>query len=49
MFIARYGNQDLHQLRGVEQFTDWEKAIIRAWLSHHLECEMKPAEDHTKE
>jgi len=41
-FLARYGHQDIHKLRGVEFLTLAEKAIFHSCLLIHIEHEVQP-------
>jgi len=43
-FIARYGHQDIHRLRGVESLSADEKLIFSAHLGHWLEAEVQPVD-----
>jgi hypothetical protein len=44
-FLARYGNQDIHRLRGVEELTPVEKRVFAACLAEHIKNEVGPRED----
>jgi len=44
-FLARYGNQDIHKLRGVDRpLTHDEKIIFAECLGQWLEREVEPLE-----
>jgi hypothetical protein len=41
-FLARYGTQDIHRLRGVEELTPGEKEVFRQCLLELLRAEVEP-------
>jgi hypothetical protein len=41
-FLARYGNQDIHRLRGVEELSQSDKLIFRECLSELIKAEVQP-------
>lgn len=45
-FLARYGHQDIHRLRGIDRpLTQFEKAIFAWCLERHIHDEVRPAPD----
>lgn len=47
-FLARYGHQDIHKLRGIDrQLTKLEKAIFAHCLIEHIENEVQPLDQGT--
>ena len=41
-YLARYGMQDIHTLRGRRFLTEFEKAIFAACLEEHMRVEFSP-------
>lgn len=41
-FLARYGMQDIHRLRGVEVLTNIDRAMFAKCLELHMEAEYTP-------
>jgi hypothetical protein len=44
-FLARYGHQDIHRLRGIEELTEKDKRIFAFCLTVHIEHEVRPLTD----
>lgn len=44
-FLCRYGNQDIHQLRGVDRLTEDEKIILSSCIAQHIENEVSDRPD----
>lgn len=41
---CRYGNQDIHQLRGVKRLRNHEKTIFTSCVLEHMEAEFQPTD-----
>ena len=41
-FLARYGSQDIHRLRGIQELTRAEKLIFRECLLELIRGEVQP-------